>query len=433
MKKTLSLLFVLALLLGLGSCNKSEDTSQILSTVPGSAKLVTVINIEKLINAVDAESSDNELKLNAEFKRMLKREEADMKLLTKGGVKLTSAVIFMAGSDAYLTGFIGNENVFRSYVEEKESESFEKDGKVETCGKVAIADDRFWISLNGDIDASEIEKFITLNEKSSMVSRAVTEQLVNKDEYITGVASTSLIANMGNMEAMALYQQLIGEVDFVSFTIKFNKGEAEADFYMLDSKYKPVAMGDQPLKKIDMSTVNMLEGDMQMLYALGIEGSVLKKILKQLGQDMIPGLDGLNGTVALGINSMDIQGSGLPAAMLAAKMTSGEKASQLGEYIKSLLHTGAKVSVKGSTLLVRTSREEGKLNAGRHLGDIEGSLMGVVIAPAAVKNYVGSADVPFDGATMAIIPDGDSFKLKIKAYTGNSENALYTLLKLSMM
>lgn len=429
MKKTLTLALMLALLLGLGSCDKGGDAGELLSSVPGSAQGVMVVNLSKIVKDIDARADGNSLQLSNQLKSLADSDSPGnpLELLQKGGIRLSYMVMFAEQNSIFLTGFIGDEEAFRNYFETNMEEKFSAQGSMEVCKNVVIDGNRFWICDSKSL-TERIPRYMKLNEKSSMASRPVADMLINDDKDITGVVSMATLASLNANPGMALYQQMLGQVDYTYFEIQFDKGKLELDARFLDSKYKPVKDTGEGFEKISMSTVKMLEGDMEYLMAVGLRKSLMRQIAVQLPVS-IPGIEGIDGTLAVGVSPSRMQGSGMPAAMMAVKTASPQDGTALGEYIKKNLSTAAKVSMKGQTLLVRTAELSGDLNAGPHLKDIEGSYLGIVMSPDALAAALPGNNIPFEGASLSVKPDDSSFKLEIKIYTGSSSNSLITLLK----
>lgn len=422
---------MLTLILGLNSCSKDNDARELLSTVPGSAQAVVVINLQKIIKDIDASTDGDMLKLNDQLRSLSKNfgDENPLDLFQKGGVKLTSVVFFMEGGNEYCTGFVGDEDVFISYFEKVSGEKFTTKNGMKTCGPVAVADGRFWAS--GNRDFSKVQDFMQLGESSSMVSKKrsdVADRLSSESEDISGLVSMAALSDMYN--GISMYQQMIGNVDYVFFNVLFDKGFLGINAYFLDGKYKPAKDPGNGFEKINMSTVQLLEGNMQYVMAVGIQKGIMRQITSQFNAN-VPGIDGVQGTVAIGADPSQMQGSGLPAAMAAIKTDSPENATKLGEYVKEMLSTAVKVSVKGQTLILRSANTSGKLNVGKHLSDLDGSYFGIIMSPDALTTLMPGNNIPFDGASMTIIPDNESLKMQIKVYSGSKNNSLITLLKIA--
>ena len=98
------------------------------------------------------------------------------------------------------------------------------------------------------------------------------------------------------------------------------------------------------------------------------------------------------------------------------------------EYID--MGTGIGVSMKGSTLLLRTRDFDGKLTAGECLADLNGAYFGYAIAPSLLKKTLPNNTIPFKGASFTLSPDNGSFKMEMKVLTGSDKNSLATIISL---
>lgn len=429
MKRNLILGIALTMLLGLVSCSKNDDAHDLLSTVPGSAQVVTVVNINKLIHDIDAKADGNELQLNDQLKKLTATSGTNpLDLLTKGCIRLTNVVVFVEQNKPYVTGFVGDEKAFKDMFEKEFGDSFTYQGKMQVCRNVAIYQDRFWIVSEVE-NIDNISHYMTISEKSSMASRGIADKLMKSDEDITGVASMASLTSLAGNMYMSLSEMMTGQAEFLYFEVQFDKGKIELEALMLDSKYKPLKEGDSGLQKINMGTIDMLEGDMDYLMAIGLNKKIMQTVAKQMPVT-VPGIEGVEGTVAIA-GSQQMQGSGLPTAMAVIKTENAQVATQLGDFVKEQLRTNVKVSVKGKTLLLRTAELSGKINVGPHLSDLKGAYFGVVVSPNALKNIMPGKNIPFDGASLIIKPDDGTFKIQFSAYTGSNANALATLLEIA--
>ena len=434
MKKTLSLAFVLALLFAVASCSKSTDASELLSTVPSNAQLVVVGNVEKVVKDIDATKDGNSLQLSEQIRSLVHTPDGSdpFELLQKGGVKLSSVVMFMdEAQNGYVTGFIGDEEAFRSYVEKQSGEKFQKDGSMDVCGKVIIVDDRFWVMSGAD--ASKVADFMKLSDDKSVASMEIADKLVSEENDLSGYASLSAMGAGAAQLGMA--QGLMGasSMDAMAFQVRFEKGKLEMNGQFLDSKFQSIDDKGEGFHRIDLSTVKMLEGNAEYVVAVGIDKKVAAALSTALPMaSSLQGIDALDGTMAMALNPTQMMGSGMPEMMMVARLSSAENAAKLGESVKGLLSTGVKVTIKGRSLLVRTSENmNGKLSVGNHLNDLEGAYIGVIAAPSALQKVLPGSNIPFDGASFVIKPVDAKLCFQLKVYTGSDANALMTLIKIA--
>lgn len=425
-------MLAIAMLLMVASCSKSGDGNDLLSTVPDDAQVVVLINVQKLVKDLGSSDNNNKLELSSRVKSLLP-EDADkaLDLFSEGGVRLTYMVGFADSQmRSFLTGFIADEKAFRSYVEKQEGEAFHNDGDAEVCGDWTIVNDRFWFS-KGD-NAQQVAEYMKLNDKKSAASLDIADKIISDDYDISGWASFKQF--LDGAGSVALLQGIApsADVNMLSYSIEFKDGELVARGTFLDSKMKPVEMNEKSgFEKINMGTVKMLNGNCQMVVAAGVQGKMSQQLASQLPLK-INGLDGIDGTIALAMNPSQKMGSRLPEAMMAVKMSSPEKATELGESIKGFLSSAVQVSLKGKTLLLKTSDNlNGDLKAGNHLPDLEGAFVGVVLAPSMLDNMMPGNNIPFDGASVVIKQENKEMTLCMKVYTNNKSNALVTLLKVA--
>lgn len=440
MKRYLSLLMAALVLLTVGACSSDSDSKALLENVPGSAQGVFVINLRSMLEKSGSSINGDKVELSSTLQKIIDAENGGngAELLTSGAVRPTSMVVFLQDDVTFLTGFIGDEAKFRSLCEKMYDGSFSRQDGLEVCGEAVITDGRFWL-VSRKSAIADVAEYMKLKESSSFASREVADMLCSGDNDISLLfslkeANRAMRIRAVDASQLAALAAMADEATYVMATVRFEKGRIEADMETLNSHYERSKFDTKDYPVIDMKTVERLEGNFEYLLAISVKGSMLEKMSSAMMEQgdfsmVFNAIRNLDGTVALGVNPRNMQGSGLPQAMLVAQANSGDAAKDLGETIKTLGSTAVKVSVNGKTLLVRTSVMEGRLNVGGHLDDIKGSYMGAVMSGNALNTLLPGTTIPFDGATLALRPDDGSLKLELRVYSSSDANTLATMMR----
>lgn len=440
MKKILTLTAIVALILGLASCS-DNNTDKLLCSVPADADGVVVINYEKIVEDLNLKTDGDKVQFSNQLKTLFESEPAVSKLLSSGALKLAPMAFFYEDGQFYLTGFVADADAFMSFVEKESNSTFQKNGSfsILTDGGVSIAvvNDRFWIC---DTDAEKnLAKFMEQDKDASILSKEVSSMLKKDNCDLSGIVTMDVLTELAESNSglnPAQMAMVLGAVEHLAFDCSFNKGEILATMCAVDAKGAPVdgKALSKYFDKINMGTINCLTGDFDMIAACGIKpelANALGSLMNAYGGLKVPQIEKIDGTMALGIQVRPEGNASMMPMMMAVKMAEGDDAMALGQTVTSMTQNAVNVSVKGSTLLLRTASFTGKeAKAGACLKDLEGAYFGYVVAPGVVKSYLPSNTIPFTGASLTLRPDGDSFKMEMRILTGSDKNSLSTLVSL---
>ena len=443
MKKLLTLATMVALLLGLASCSSGGDARELLGNVPEKAQAVVVLNIDKMISDADLQTDGDKVELSRQLKQLTADADVNpLDLLSKGAIRHTAAVFFAVDNEPFLTGFIADEKAFVRFFEDAWEDSFGTESGMQVLSKgnnaIAIVDDRFWLTTPAGLD--NVRKYMDLDTDRSFAGTGLADELSSADRDIAGCVNISdmleLAQAMGSRSDAASIRQLAAVLDkaeYATFNCRFEKGQILAEAFVYDKKFERIADDGSYFTKINTGTLDCMKGSFDMVMAVGISS----KLAGQLGAlasmatgASVPGIDAIDGTVAFACNPTETLGSGMPAAMAAVKMKNAQDAQQLGSFLKEGMGTGIGVSMKGSTLLLRTRDFDGKLTAGECLADLNGAYFGYAIAPSLLKKTLPNNTIPFKGASFTLSPDNGSFKMEMKVLTGSDKNSLATIISL---
>lgn len=442
MKKLLTLATVVALLLGLASCS-SGDTRELLGNVPEKAQGLMVINLDKLVKDAGLQSDGDKVELSRQLRQLTAdSDDNPLDLLTSGAIRHSSVVYFAVDNQYYLTGFIADEKAFIKYWEDSMEEQFDKESGMQVISKrgvyVSIIDGRFWLTTEEGL--SNVKKFMGLDSDRSMAGTDLADELSSAEQDLTGCVNIADLLELaqatGSRSEAANIQQLAAVLDkaeYATFNIRFEKGQILAEAFMYDKKFQRIADDGSFFTKINMGTLDCMKGSFDMVVAVGISSKLANQLASLAGLAAganVPGISAIDGTVAIGLNPTETLGSGMPACMATVKMKNAQDAQQLGSFLKEGAGTGIGVSLKGSTLLLRTRDFNGKLSAGECLADLNGAYFGYVVAPSMLRKALPNNTIPFKGASFTLRPDNGSFKMEAKVLTGSDKNSLATIISL---
>lgn len=432
----------------LSSCknDKGADAEDLLSSVPSSASMVGVADIRNLAEKAGCKIDGNSITASEELKKVIDgilntdtREAVRMLLDGEAGLAPSSIVAFTDSYDSYIVGNVADMEKFRNYVESKTGEKFVKEGNVETCGSVAVSGSRAWMSVGSKtkVNAQAIANFSTLSRQSSFMSRDIADKLANTTDDLSVWADINALAGGASMSMSdktymrMILSALFDDAASLAFNLNFEKGEFTANGEVLNSKGEK-AKYLLPAGKLDVKTVKSLGGNADIVTALNIESSLVKKIesmASSLGGALpaayINLLKPLDGTLAFAISGYQGQQQGLRAVIT----TDGKPTVELNNM------AAAFGQVKNDGKYIRI-QDNGPATGGQSLEELaeilKGATAGVVLDGKVVSDYQKNGK-PADISRMAmmLVPTGGGLELQLRIAAADSkENAFVTFLKM---
>ena len=442
--KNLSLWVMTLALLILGSC-KSDNSGieDLLKTVPSSAAAVVGIDLQEIIKDAGCSLKNNEIVPGKDMEQLIAKMSStgkkDLMLLFNGntGIAPEAAVIFYDAGRLFLTFNLYDSAKFKSFSESQSGEKFYEENGIQLLNnKIALKGDQVWVCLsdNRRIDPDGIANYASLSESRSFLSTDMAKIILEKEDDIVGWGDFSaLVSNLSNRSSSTMVSLAAGllfeDVEAVSFSWDFNKGEADFELKFLNSKGKP-AKYLLPADKININTVKKLGGSCDVLAALTLSPKTFEKFEKlgsafggQLFGNMKDAFKNIDGTIAVAMseNPDDING---------IITTTGPVSSD----VKSLLtQQGRNISEDGKFILFSKGTPSGALSVDAQASLLKDYCMGAVLQPqmitrsAEVNSQVASN---FSWLTIGFQPDdgGIELKVELKAVDTN-QNILITFLK----
>lgn len=437
MKKEILLLLTLACVIVSGCRReKSADVEEIFRTVPATTSFVATIDLKSIAEKTGSEVKDGKLDPSSALGAIVGRDadsrsKRALSILVdpKSGIDYSVAVIFADGATTYLTGMIDNTSDFREYAEQISGLKFADNNGVSVCGPFACQENRFWLTMSGrhNIDAETIAEYMALTESQSFAGKKdFAGKLVELDHDVQGWADINGAMNVTNMSfqnralAKVAMETLFSDGGFAGFTLSFDKGEAKAEFKILDSKGKP-AKFNFPAGKIDMSVLNRLQGQASTLGAISVPAKMIRQMQKQTAGTpsmlgiVLSALGPVDGTVAVAADNGEING------VIA---TDGGSTADLQSLLRELSMTP---SLDGKLLLFKGGQKGGNVKA-RPVAEMAGMLKGCIAG--MVVSGDGMSNPQVDMTVITLDSEDGSVMLKMRALMlDKKNNALMSLIK----
>lgn len=430
--KTLMLLFAVMATM-FASCRKDEaDASDLLKTVPSDASAVVVVNVEKILSDAGCKTDGSKIIAGEEVKAALQRASAsdrkEMEAIFSGesGIEPSVAVIFMEGGYTYLAGTLASPDDFKAYFEKEKQGKFTNEDGVDVLKNVALQGNRFWVNLaGGSIDGRNVNSFLNLSEKQSALGQPYAKKIMEVEEDMRGWGNISSLLNASGLAfqqravAKTSMETIFEEPSDLLFSLDFDKGEIEAKVSLLNGKGKPAKVAF-PTDKLNLSTIESLNCDADILFAAAIPRKAIRQIGKSVDSQgasvlgiYLKMLDSIDGTMAV---ASDSKGS----AMEGVVSVTGNP-TDLADFLSKTLNLA--VRHEGNTLRFNNGKTTG--TPVKTLAEpLKGAMFG-----GTVSNYENGPQ-GMKSVSFGLYPEDGSLQLRIEAATTEpGENALLTILK----
>lgn len=431
------------------SGDDSADAENLLKTVPSSASLVSLANVDELLKDAGCEVKDGKVTPSPEISAIISSiSDAETRRVLQSlfsgdsGVNPDHAVVFTDSYRTYLTATLTDTDRFREYIESISSgKKFSEADGVSVCGQVAMKGGQMWmlVSSNSDIEPRTVLSYSTLSESRSFFSKPEAERILKSDSDITlWTDMGSITGSNPNLSirdaAMAtmLTSTVFEDASSVLAAIDFQKGHLTVETDVLNSKCAPSKFL-LPLGKIDVATVQKLGGDAETLFAIYFSKELAKKIEGIAGSfgsaipaEIIDIIKPVDGTVAVAVSTPgDFKGGARGIITLDGKPTPG---------LLNFLNQFAGTREEGKTLRFLTKDVyTGSLKVEKSAELFKGKSAGFVASASALGELGFRKDSPismFSTISMMLEPKSGSQHLTFRLDGANSEeNILLTILK----
>lgn len=432
------LTFVIMILISLCTtmCSKDsgEDLQDLLKTVPSDAGMVVALDVKKMAEKAGAKTKDGKITFQPEMVSSLVSKGISSQTLSmlekENGVEMTSIVFFSEGYYFYVTGLLRDSEAFKKCIaDESAGKVFEKEGDVEICDKVAVKGSQFWIGdTSSAVSTEKINSFSALSRNQSFLSCEYSETLLKMDHDIEGIADiNSLFSRMNNRSNMGMVRLIAGAVfsdpSYMAFSAEFEKGEAEVDVRVLDSKFK-ICKYLLPKSNISSKTLKELKGSGDMIFAMGISDKLVETLLRIGGS-----LGGSIESVLAPFKCID----GTVAVVTATSQNNLEGVIDINNQSTTALSAlcssaGFKTRTEGNRLYISSATmPSGKLTGDGVMSELKDAMVGIAFTDGMYdfdKGLKGKMETGY----LLLEPFDNSLKLKLKIkFINKKENSLKIL------
>lgn len=426
----------------LSSCSgDNADVSELLATVPADATSVIAINVKSLVEKSGSKIDGSKIVPGDEVRKLLSTNitNAENKKIIRSilngesGIDPTVAVIFLEGTDLYITGFLAEPDKFKTFMAKESGGEFSDSNGISTMDNVAFKGNQFWISNSrsrNSIDPEQITRFLALDDKLSFLSNSYSPKLSSFSNDIDGWANLSSLYNASDMsfqqKAMAglALAGLFSDAQDIAFHANFEKGKLTTGLSVLNSK-GVAAQFNLPTDRIDVGMIKELSTSGDILVATAISPKLVEQLRKDFGDKNIPGL----GMIMPALSAIDgtcvIEGG--ENGFKGAFSTKGDATAALSDLISEF--TGATVNKDGKILRFQKGLVDGKIKNDEVADLFKGAMIAAVISDnMSRKNSLDT--FPFKDMFMALIPAENSMQLEVTVNSGYpKENYLLTFIK----
>ena len=430
------LLFLAALIVAvmLTGCGGGEKTDTLLRSVPAGSPAVAVINIETMLRDAGVEVSDGE----AEIPDSLRSVLGDWPL-AGDGLDCSSAVAFHNAGRFVVTFRLTDGSKMERYYSTRSKATFADDGelRVSSDGHMVLSESQGWWS-SGTLSAGEVRKFLTLEEKESVVSRGYAESLMTPGagvHCVCAVGSLALLTGSpeGALKTQAALALIFENPAYIVSDIRFLPGCAEATGMVLDDKCMPASTAVK-FKNIDIRQLSSsgLCGD--AFIAMNPDSESVGKLLDRYGaisgipEGVVKSLRSLSGDMAMGVSFVNTYPM-FPTFDFFATFRDADAAAGAGDFISGLTNETGKVKADGKVLRIDTGTPLG-LPISEVADRFDGAVAGAWLSQEGMRLvYTEAWCHAFGDASVMLRPLDNTLRVEVRLGTTPGRNAAISLLE----
>ena len=299
MKRFINLLplaVVAMFMMVMSACSDSSnsDVESLLKTVPQETSGVVVVDLGRMLDKVGIEVKDGELVLPAKLKEAMGKDVA-AKFGKLKGVKADALVVFMHRKKVVVTGYVSDQEVFRSYVKD---ELYDDGGEwnaaednLDVYKKIAVRGDQFWYVTEG-VSTTTILGWAKLKETESLyANNKLVAAICAEPKDISIFYDIDRVKNLGGLDvdqvmAMTMMQEiLVRDMAYVSGWVDFGKEEVVAEMRCYNTKFEAAEYVVE-LDKIDASLLGKLPKSSNFVMAFGADSKMWATLCSAFSEAM---------------------------------------------------------------------------------------------------------------------------------------------------
>lgn len=437
----LALICMLALIMPVfNSCQKeTADTRDLLATVPSSSGVVVGINLKAVLEKTGCKVDGTDItpgkEVTAWFDSHKDVKDSKCKALRlfldgESGIDPSVAVYFTDAYNSYLTAALADTKKFEEFVATQNGEQFEDaENGVRTCGNVAMKGAQAWIcvSSNNTIDAKAVANYADLGENRSFMQNDFASNIATMTTDVVGWGDIKAFSRHGfsfsMLSSAGMFMNAVFEdASAISVNLDFQKGKGTGSVSVLNSKGEN-AKYLLPTSKVDLSTVESVGANTQLLAAMSITKDFTKK-LEKIGGSMLSSfteaMSPIDGTIAVAVGNIKNPENSFSAVVA----TDGEPTREF----MSILSQFGETKKDGKLVRVTKGALEGDLDVEKASGYLKGSVLGMVLnvqspglnmAPEVVKTFA-----------VSLVPQGNGLKCDVVVEgSDQSKNLLLSVIE----
>lgn len=419
---------VMMIVLAACSDKSSGDARDLLSTVPADAGAVVMVNVQSLMEKGGFKFKDGKPVPSAEATRWLDSlgdAETGQALhcLATGdlGMAYEAAVIFMT-DQPYVSVLLDDPDKMRAGIDSIFHTPMTQQDGVWIGNRCAIKGNQLWMTMQYEARPEVINGFAELAEKKSILSKKVSESLVELKKDFNGVGDlTSLISFARNRRIMDMSEigminmalsALFENPSYLIISGDYSKEKLlTVNVGVLDDDYNP-AKYLLPVGKVDTKAVKEIAAAADIVVALAVPSKLIDRVQKMassfggaLPPNMAEILRPIDGTI---VGATD-PGKDAFAITIA---TTGRETSSL----QNLLATFGSVVRDDKTIRLTSGiMEGGSITSDRCAELLKGSAGGLVMGPL----HKGA-----DPTVILFRPVSGSLEMEIRVNPGDAESLI---------
>jgi hypothetical protein len=321
MKKIISYLTVMVMVLCMASCSNTANKARLLESVPKDASIVAVFNIQELSKKLNNTIDKNGVSYSATFQKCVDQMSRSEKkcfnsLYGDGAIDPSWIIVYEYDNNVYVSGIVKDEKKFKSAIEDALEDSFATEEGIQVCANLAM-DDGIFVMSSKNRDSENPIALLKLDSKMSIADTDLGKRIKDKDDDIYAVTT---IANIPNIDELAYFKMGLSTAfkgaEYIEMTTDFEDGEAELKAEILDSKFEEAKVNSMfKLNKLNFDVINKLPSGAMMTFAIDIPSSLIKNIMPMVASmggslngipsNILDLLNNIDGTLAIGFYSAE--------------------------------------------------------------------------------------------------------------------------------
>ena len=452
MCKKLVSLFVISILMLLtvvfnscGNSTNNDDAKRLLETIPSETLFVGVADVGSLAEKIGVGEADGEIK----FKGKVGSDLLVLLFDADSGIKQSVVTLFDAKKCLAITGFIGDDEVFKNVIQQRCSQDWTLDNGYYVCKEFVVKGNQFWVILEGSINLF-FDEMLGITPEKSVYSNLETTDLLPVDKDL------KFFVNYNKLMAMALkdvpFEQsvaigmmkdmLVKDWAYTTGYINFEKDCVDCKFSCLSTKGNPAEFM-LPLSEVDSKILENLPSVSDVVVAFGtspdlwkmLQSAIEPMVTSSMGafeqkiyKKVIDILSNINKGVAVGVTIK--RKDKIEGGVIALQSDSKNGAEDIASGIRAI-HPGIdaeeemRMVVEGNVVEFRVKSDGFQKGLPDIAKAFDGKYGGIYISGKLLNNQF---DSNIFNRVVALAEDRNSASAKLYLNVSGETNSLRTLI-----